>query len=351
VTLHIASVGQAFPPNYYDQETLIAALEGIWALRPREVHRLRSIHRHALVEGRYLALPLEAYAELTSFTAANKAFVEHATTLGAEALIDALDRARMVPRDIDHLVFVSVTGIATPSIDARLVNRLGLRADVKRTPMFGLGCVAGAVGVSRAADYLRAFPNQVVALVSVELCSLTLQHGDFSATNIVASGLFGDGAAAAIMVGAGRPCAGPAVVATRSIFYPDTEGLMGWDVGAEGFRVVLSAEVPRLIATALGRDVDVFLADQGLTRRDIGNYVCHVGGPHILAAVEQSLGLPERGLMLSWENLRNLGNLSSASVLLVLRDTMDQGRPKPGTFGLMMAFGPGMSAELVLLRW
>ena len=349
--MHILSVGQAFPPNYYDQETLIAALESIWALRPREVHRLQSIHRHALVEGRYLALPLEAYAELTSFTAANKAFVEHATTLGAEALIDALDRARMVPRDIDHLVFVTVTGIATPSIDARLVNRLGLRADVKRTPMFGLGCVAGAVGVSRAADYLRAFPDQVVALVSVELCSLTLQHGDFSATNIVASGLFGDGAAAAIMVGAGRPCAGPVVVATRSIFYPGTEGLMGWEVGTEGFRVVLSAEVPKLIATALGRDVDVFLADQGLTRRDIGNYVCHVGGPHVLAAVEQSLGLPERGLTLSWENLRNLGNLSSASVLLVLRDTMDQGRPEPGTLGLMMAFGPGMSAELVLLRW
>jgi alkylresorcinol/alkylpyrone synthase len=304
-----------------------------------------------LVGGRHLTLPLEAYAELTSFTSANQAFVEHATDLGAQALLDGLDRARLVPRDIDHLLFVSVTGIATPSIDARLVNRLGLRPDVKRTPIFGLGCAAGAVGVSRAADYLRAFPDQVVALVSVELCSLTLQRGDLSATNIIASGLFGDGAAAVIMVGAGRPCDGPSVVGTRSVFYPDTEGSMGWNITADGFRVVLSADVPRLIETTLGRDVDAFLADQGVTRRDVGNYVCHAGGPHVLEAVERSLGLPDRGLTLAWDSLRELGNLSSASVLLVLRDTMEGERPPPGTLGLMMAFGPGLSAELVLLRW
>jgi alkylresorcinol/alkylpyrone synthase len=349
--MHIASIGRALPPNYYDQETLIAALENIWESRPHSVRRLQRIHRNALVGGRHLTLPLEAYAELTSFTAANQAFVQHATDLGAQALLDGLDRARLVPRDIDHLLFVSVTGIATPSIDARLVNRLGLRPDVKRTPIFGLGCAAGAVGVSRAADYLRAFPDQVVALVSVELCSLTLQRGDMSATNIVASGLFGDGAAAAIMVGAGRPCDGPTVVATRSVFYPDTEGSMGWEITADGFRVVLSADVPRLIETVLGRDVDAFLADHGVTRRDIGNYVCHAGGPHVLAAVERSLGLPDRGLTLAWESLRKVGNLSSASVLFVLRDTMDGGRPPPGTLGLMLAFGPGLSAELVLLRW
>ena len=349
--MHIASVGRALPPNYYDQETLIAALESLWESRPHSVRRLPRIHRNALVGGRHLTLPLEAYAELTSFTAANQAFVEHATDLGAQALLDGLDRARLVPRDIDHLLFVSVTGIATPSIDARLVNRLGLRPDVKRTPIFGLGCAAGAVGVSRAADYLRAFPDQVVALVSVELCSLTLQRGDVSATNIVASGLFGDGAAAAIMVGAGRPCDGPTVLATRSVFYPDTERVMGWDITAEGFRVVLSGDVPKVVQAHIAEDVDAFLRDHGLTRADIASYVCHPGGPRVLEAVQRALGLPEAALAGAWESLKMLGNMSSASVLMVLRDTMADRRPAPGTHGLLLAMGPGFCSELVLLRW
>jgi alkylresorcinol/alkylpyrone synthase len=356
---HIASVGRAFPPHYYDQETLTAALKWLWASRHHSVHRLETIHRNTLVGGRHLALPLEAYAELTSFTDANAAFIRSAVDLGEEALRSALTAAALEPTDIDHVIFVSITGLATPSIDARLVNRIGLRRDVKRTPIFGLGCVAGAAGLARGADYLHGHPRQVVALVSVELCSLTLQRDDFSLRNIVASGLFGDGAAAAILVGDERAAGaagtcgppGPTIVATRSVFYPDTEHVMGWDVTSEGFRVVLSADVPKIVEARLAPDVDAFLATHGLTRADIGSYVCHPGGPHVLLAVQQSLELADEALAVTWESLRRVGNLSSASVLLVLRDTMDDHRPRAGTWGLLIALGPGFCAELILLRW
>jgi alkylresorcinol/alkylpyrone synthase len=364
---NIASVGRAFPPHYYDQETLTAALKGLWGSRAHSVHRLDTIHRNTLVGGRHLALPIEAYAELTSFTDANAAFIRSAVDLGAEALRDALAAARLAPTDVDHVIFVSITGLATPSIDARLVNRVGLRRDVKRTPIFGLGCVAGAAGLARGFDYLRGHPTEVVALVSVELCSLTLQRGDFSLRNIVASGLFGDGAAAAILVGEERAlCAagpggvddvdrarprGPSIVATRSVLYPDTEDVMGWDVTSEGFRVVLSADVPKIVEARLAPDVDAFLATHGLTRAGIGSYICHPGGPHVLLAVQRGLGLPDEALALTWESLRRIGNLSSASVLMVLRDTMDGRRPRADTWGLLIALGPGFCAELVLLRW
>lgn len=359
--MQIASVGRAFPSHYYDQETLIAALEGVWASRHHNVHRLKSIHRNALVEGRHLALPLEEYATLTTFTAANDAFIRCAVDLGAAALSDALAGAGLTPDDVDHVIFVSITGLATPSIDARLVNRLGMRRDVKRTPIFGLGCVAGAAGLARGADYLLAYPREVVALVSVELCSLTLQRGDLSFTNLIASGLFGDGAAATILVGAARPApdgagsarraAGPTIVASRSVFYRDSEDVMGWDVTAEGFRVVLSAEVPKIIAACLGADVDAFLAAHQLSRADVASYVCHPGGPHVLHAVQRGLDLDDDALAVTWESLRRIGNLSSASVLMVLRETMDAHRPAPGAWGLLLALGPGFCAELVLLRW
>ncbi len=361
----IASVGRAFPPHYYDQATLTAALKWLWASRHHSVHRLEAIHRNTLVGGRHLALPLEAYAELRSFTDANAAFVRSAVDLGEVALRDALAAAGLVPTDVDHVIFVSITGLATPSIDARLVNRLRLRRDVKRTPIFGLGCVAGAAGLARAADYLTGDPHGVVALVSVELCSLTLQRGDFSLRNIVASGLFGDGAAAAVLVGRERVVAagdhigtadgtrrpGPTIVASRSVFYRDTEDVMGWDVTSEGFRVVLSPDVPRIVEERLAADVDAFLAAQGLTRADVGSYVCHPGGPHVLLAVQRGLGLPDDALALTWDSLRRIGNLSSASVLMVLGDTMAGPRPAPGTCGLLLALGPGLCAELVLLRW
>jgi alkylresorcinol/alkylpyrone synthase len=303
------------------------------------------------VGGRHLALPLERYEELDSFAARNDAWIAAAVELGKSALEQALHRADLRPRDVDHLYFVTVTGLSTPSVDARLVNRMGLRADLKRVPIFGLGCVAGAAGLARASDAVRAFPGQVAAILAVELCSLTLQREDLSIANIIASGLFGDGAAAALIGGADRPGRGPRVLATRSIFYPDTERVMGWDVVDSGFKVVLSPQVPQLVRERVRSDVDAFLEAHRLARSGIRHWICHTGGPRVLEAFEEALELPREALRRTWDSLREVGNLSSASVLFVLRDLLDSGEARPGDLGLLIAMGPGFCSELVLLRW
>jgi alkylresorcinol/alkylpyrone synthase len=354
----VIAVGRALPRNHLDQEQVIAALRALWAARHFNVERFEELHRAVQVSGRYLALPPEEYPRLDSFARCNDAWIEAAQDLGERAVRDALARAGLGARDVDHLLFVTVTGIATPSIDARLVNRLGMKPSVKRTPIFGLGCVAGAAGLARAADYLRAFPGETALLLSVELCSLTLQREDLSVANIVASGLFGDGAAAVALAGSARgaaprgaTAAGPRVVASRSVFYPDTERVMGWDLVDSGFKVVLSAKVPELVREHLGHDVDAFLGEHGLARRDVRHWVAHTGGPKVLQAFEGALALPEGALARSWRSLRDVGNLSSASVLFVLGDLLEEAAPSPGDRGLLLAMGPGFCSELVLLAW
>jgi len=347
--MRIASVGRALPGPCHSQEELLAGLRELWSEGIRNPKRLDQIHRNVLVGGRHLALPLEEYRTLHGFRAANDAFIRCAVPLGEAAIRDALERAGLEPRDVRHLFFASVTGLATPSIDARLMTRLGLRSDVKRTPIFGLGCVAGAAGIARASDVLRAYPSEVAVLLCVELCSLTLQREDLSVPNLIASGLFGDGAAAVVLTGQDVPHAGPRILATRSVFYPGTEDAMGWEIGDTGFRVVLSAEVPR-IARGIRKDVDEFLACEGVGLDDVTHFICHPGGPRVLEAFEEALELPKQALELSWRSLREIGNLSSASVLMVLGDTLAR-EPAPGSLGLLMAMGPGFCAELVLLRW
>jgi len=346
----IAAVATAFPPHEYDQETLLRALKAAWGTQHYNLDRLDTLHRNVMVGGRRLALPLEEYSGLDTWGKANAAWIRIAQDLGAQAVAAALESAGLGVGDIDALIFVSVTGISTPSIDAMLMNRLRLPPHVKRTPIFGLGCVAGATGLVRAADHVRAFPGQVAVLLSVELCSLTIQRDDQSVPNLIATGLFGDGAAAAVVVGSDRPVSGPQIVASRAVFYPDSQHVMGWDISERGFRIVLSADVPDVVLGHLPRDVDAFLADHGLTRRDIGSWVAHPGGPKVLEAMQQALYLPAGALEASWRSLRTVGNLSSASVLMVLGDAMDR-RPPAGAYGLLLAMGPGFCSELVLLRW
>ena len=271
--------------------------------------------------------------------------------MGEAAIRDALSRASLSTEKIDSLIFVTVTGVATPSIDARLMNRLGLSPRVKRQPIFGLGCVAGAAGIARAADYVRAYPDQVAVLLSVELCSLTLQLKDFSIPNRSAAGRGGDVAAAAVVVGDEVEASGPEVLATRSVFYPDSEQVMGWEISERGFQVVLSAEVPEVVRTHLRRDVDSFLEDHGSSRAEIASWIAHPGGPRVLEAMEESLELAPGALDVTWKSLKEVGNLSSTSVLLVLEETMYRKRPDPGSLGLLLAMGPGFCSELVLLRW
>ena len=353
IALRISSVGTAFPPHYYEQDELLSALKRYWAREHHNPSRLDRLHENVLVGGRHLALPLPAYEELDGFGDANDAWLQVAQEVGAAAVTDALERSGLGPEDVDHLFTVTVTGIATPSLDARLVNRLGLRPDVRRTPIFGLGCVAGAAGIARAADWVRAWPGGIAVLLSVELCSLTMQREDLSIPNLIASGLFGDGAAAVVVAGAERETAGegPRIVASRPVFYRDTERVMGWDVSDRGFRIVLSADVPKMVERHLRADVDAFLAEHGLTRADVGSWVCHPGGPKVLLAMERALELPEGALAVTWKSLREVGNLSSTSVLLVLRETFDHHRPPPGSYGMLLAMGPGFCSELVLLEW
>jgi alkylresorcinol/alkylpyrone synthase len=351
--MKIAAVGRALPAHRYDQAAILAYLEEVWRDRPRA--RLRSLFESVRVDTRHLALPLEAYARLDTFGKANDAWIRCALELGERAIGDALMQAHLSPGDVDALFTVSVTGVASPALDARLMNRMKLRTDLKRIPIFGLGCVAGAAGVARAADYVRAFPDQVALVLSVELCSLTFQRGDASMANSISSGLFGDGAAAAIVVGAERARAlgvdGPAVAATRSVFYPDTEDVMGWRISENGFELVLAAGIPAIVREHAGHDVDRFLSDHGLSRADVTFWVCHPGGPKVLYALQDALDLDDAAVAPAWRILAEQGNLSSASVLMVLGEVLARPRPVGGAWGVMLAMGPAFCSELVLLRW
>ncbi|WP_078058489.1 type III polyketide synthase [Mycolicibacter icosiumassiliensis] len=346
-TPSLAAVAVEFPPYRYSQE------ESAQALGDFAGPEFRRFFDASGVASRHLALPLPRYAELSGFTEANDTFIDVALDLGEQALLAALDAAKVKPADVDVVVSTTVTGLAVPTLEARLATRVGLRPDVKRIPLFGLGCVAGAAGVARMYDYLRSYPDHVAALLAVELCSLTIQRDDRSMANFVAASLFGDGAAAVIATGANRrpvtPRA-PKVLATRSRLYPDTQDVMGWDIGTSGFRIKLSVDVATVVEKYLAEDVRNFLADCGMSVDDLSTYVCHPGGPKVIEAVQDALDLPANALDRTRTSLRENGNLSSVSVLDVLRATMAD-PPRPGSFGLMVAMGPGFCSELVLLGW
>ena len=349
--MQIVSATSAFPKHYYSQEMLFAALQEYWGDQLPKPEVLRRLHKNVGVNGRFLSLPIDAYPKLRGWGEANDHWIRTAQELGHCAISRATTDAGLDVRDIGALFFTSVTGICSPSIDARLINRMGLSPNIRRIPMFGLGCVAGAAGIARAADYVRAYPDQVAVILAVELCSLTLQREDMSMANLISAGLFGDGAAAVVVAGSERGLSGIKILDARSVFYPETEELMGWAVSERGFRIVLSPEVPKLIEQQLGADVDKFLADLGHRREDIGCWVLHTGGPKVLQATAAALGLENGQLAASWDCLRRMGNLSSASVLVVLEEVMKNRRPAPGTLGLLAAMGPGFCSELVALEW
>jgi len=360
VSMRIASVGTAFPPHRYPQNVITQALKERMQDKLEIPAILERLHKNCGVDYRHIMYPLDTLGTLRGFGATNDLWIKGALELGEEAIRKALDQVGLEPADISAIFFTSVTGIACPSIDARLVNRMGFPRDVKRTPIFGLGCVAGAAGISRTADYVKAYPNQYALLLSVELCSLTWQEQDYSMAHMVASGLFGDGAAAVVLAGEEtalakrprsleEPC--PRVVATRSTFYPGTEHLMGWNINQSGFNIVLSADVPELVKKQLRTTVEDFLGDNEMQMGQICSYIFHSGGPKVLQAMESSLGLPPNALAASWNSLRMRGNLSSASVLTVMQDYLQKNPGSPGCFSMMGAMGPAFCSELLLLQW
>src|SRR5690554_8192880 len=343
----IAAVAPVVPEHSYTQAQITAELTPLIARSDAKRAVLERMHTSTRIGTRHTALPLKQYRSLTSFGEANDHFIRIATDLGERAVRTALADASLTPRDVDYILFTTVTGIAAPSIDGLLVSRLGLRSDVKRMPSFGLGCVAGASGIARMHDYLSGHPTEVGVVLSVELCSLTLQRGDETMANFVASGLFGDGAAAVVMVGDQREGSGASVVATRSSYYPETRDVIGWNLRSSGFEIVLGAGVADVIERYFPVDVAGFLADNSLTIGEIDHWVAHPGGPRVLEAFADSLELPREAFNVSWESLAKVGNLSSSSVLHVLADT----HPQPGECALLFALGPGVSAEFVLLEW
>ncbi|MCS7475892.1 type III polyketide synthase [Umezawaea endophytica] len=349
----VAAVHGVLPPHRYPQRMLTDLFARLCLPDPTSRALAERLHDNTGVATRHLALPIERYPELDGFTAANDAFLSVAVDLGCEAVLGALADAGLEPEDVDLVMSTTVTGIAVPSLDSRIAARIGMRPDVKRVPMLGLGCLAGAAGVARLHDFLRGWPTSVAVLVSVELCSLTLQRQDPSTANTIAAGLFGDGAAAVVAVGADHPrsAGGPRVVDTVSHQYPDSERAMGWDVGSGGLKIVLGVEVPDLVRTYLAADVEQLLGPHGLGVDDVARWICHPGGPKVIETIQSVLALDAEDLAMTWRSLNRIGNLSSASVLHVFADTLAERPAAPGDWGVLLAMGPGFCAELVLLRW
>jgi alkylresorcinol/alkylpyrone synthase len=348
----IAAVAPVLPAHVYTQSEITAEIAPLMSSTPSRQAVIQRMHAASGIGTRHTALPLERYRELGSFRETNDIFIEVATDLAERALGAALADAGVAASEVDFVLFTSVTGISAPSIDALLVPRLGLRPDVKRLPSYGLGCMGGAAGIARVHDYLEGHPSGVGVLVSVELCSLTLQRDDETMANFVATGLFGDGAAAVVMLGDDHPrAAGPRVVATRSAIYPDTTDVIGFLVGGNGFEIVLTPGVAEVIENNFPADVAAFLEANELTVGDIAWWAAHPGGPKILEAFETSLGVPREAFARSWACLDRVGNLSSAAVLHVLADALALGSHPSGAPGLLFALGPGVSAEFVLLEW
>lgn len=347
---YILEIATALPKNIHTQAEVTSHLANRLAASDSDRAVLERIHSSARVRQRHFALPIKEYENLSSFTESNKLFSEHALALAEEATSKALKAAGIKASEVDHIFFTTVTGIAAPSLDVMLISRLGFRSDVRRTPSFGLGCVAGAAGLARVADYLVGHPNDVALVISVELCSLTIQWQDRSMANYVGTGIFGDGAATVVMVGENHPGTktGVKVLASQSALYPETQDMIGWKIGSSGLSLMLEAGVPDLISKHFGPDVDAFLLKNGLNRSDVDLWIAHPGGPKILDAFSQSLDLAEGALASSWAVLEKAGNMSSAAVLHVMSEVRNQ---PAGSIGLLFAMGPGVTCELVLLRW
>jgi len=386
----LVATAAGLPEQHYPQAELTAQIQALWAPEGVNLDRVASLHANTTIETRYTAEPLPRYLEMDGWGDLNQAYLRDAVGMAERALVALLDQVDLGFEDIAHLAFFSTTGIAVPSVDARLMNRLPFAPTLKRTPVYGLGCAAGAAGLARVSDYLVGHPTEAAIVLTVETCSLTIQPHDVSVANLIATGLFGDATAAVLIAGDEHPLAGrnasagrpaplarpthsrgdsqpvpledvavrvsgtapaPRVVGTRSVFFPGTERHMGWDVTDLGMKIVLAGDVPTTAKTGLRGPVEDFLAEHGLGIADIGRFLCHPGGPKVVDAIEEGLGLEPGRLDDTRDLLRRVGNVSSTSVLLLLDEAMRAAAEPAGTWGLVLAMGPGFGAELVLIRW
>ena len=342
----ILSAATAVPPHRLEQGATKEFARRLFAGKFRDLERLLPIFDNGLIETRYTCQPLEWFGQEWPFPERNDLYIEHALELSEKAARRCLDRAAVKPEEVGALFFVSTTGISTPSLDAKLLFRLGLDPHLKRIPVWGLGCAGGAAGVARAADYARAYPEELALVIVVELCSLTFQVGDVSKSNVVAASLFADGAAA-VLLGAGE---GPEVLGSHSTTWPGTEDVMGWDLMETGLKVRFARSVPQIVRTHTRATIEEACEKHGINLEDLRHLVVHPGGVKVLEAYEEALALERGSLDLSREILRGYGNMSSASVLFVLERFLESCPTGNGECGSISALGPGFSAEHVLFR-
>jgi alkylresorcinol/alkylpyrone synthase len=340
----ILSVATALPPYRVGQEEAKTFARSMFSRREGDFERLLPIFDNVNVDYRHFCVPVEWFEEDHSFPEKNALYVEHALNLSEKAARRVLGRAD--PEDVGAIFFVSTTGLSTPSLDAKLIFRLGLSEHTRRIPIWGLGCAAGAAGLARAAEYARLYPGQLVLLVAVELSGLTFQRGDLSKSNLVSTSLFADGAAA-VLLGAGS---GPEVLGGYSTTWPGTEDVMGWELVETGLKVQLSRSVPTIVREKFRDNVEEACGSLGLDFEEIKHFVLHPGGSKVLDAFEDVLDLEAGGLTTSRDVLRECGNMSSVTVLFILERFLESGEFAKGDLGVLSAMGPGFSAEHVFFR-
>ncbi|GKV69441.1 putative chalcone synthase [Sporosarcina sp. NCCP-2716] len=354
----ILSVSTELPPNLIKQDEAVELSRSIFSGRFKDIERLLTVFQNGDIEQRNVCMPLDWYGKDHDFEERNELYISHAVEFGTKAVRSCLTSSfldRPVKADeIDAIIFVSSTGIATPSIEARIMNKLPFRDDVKRIPLWGLGCAGGASGLSRAFEFTKAYPEANVLVLAVELCSLTFQKDDYSKSNLVGVSLFSDGIACALIAGDDSSLKTerirPSILGTTSKLMPDSEDVMGWNVKNSGLYVVFSKSIPAIITEWLGPFVHQFLAEYGLSDRDITRFVAHPGGKKVLQAYEDALHFDSSMTEISRNVLRMNGNMSSPTVLYVLMEFMEA-EPQAGEYGILAALGPGFSGELQLLKW
>jgi alkylresorcinol/alkylpyrone synthase len=352
----LVAVATAVPPHVVRQKDARGFAEILFADTLRIDPRLLEVFENAEIEKRHTSAPLEWFGEKHTFAERNALYVETAVKLGTEVTKRVLERAGLSPSDIDHVIFVSTTGISTPSIDALVANRIGFRPNFRRTPLWGLGCAGGAAGLAHARDFALAHPDTRVLVIALELCTLTFLNGDLSKRNLVAASLFGDGAAAVVVEGSSVPRHGGgsgralALCASQSTLWKDTVDVMGWELEESGLRVVFSRSIPHIVIEHVRPSLTAFLAEQQLTLNDIRHVIAHPGGIKVLRAYMEALELDASALAHAHDVLRGYGNMSSPSCLFVLERFLDAGDIAAGDHGVVMALGPGFSSEYVLVR-
>ncbi|MDP9146837.1 MAG: type III polyketide synthase [Acidobacteriota bacterium] len=345
----IAATATALPPHTITRNDVKYYMGRVFDIPERKLEAMMSIVDNARVHNRHAIFPIEYTVEPRALSKTNQEYMEHAIKLGQEAAEKCLERAGLKPTDIDLIITVSCTGFMIPSLDAHLIHLMGFRSNIRRMPFTELGCAAGAMSLARAADFLKVKPDGNVLIIAVELPSLTFQRKDISQANLISSILFGDGAAAVVV--SGKPVRGPRILFSETYTFPDSLGAMGFDLRDSGFHILLAKDVPEMIGEKIAGLVDGFLERCGKKREDIKGWILHPGGARLLGNVETKLGLNSTDTQPSWDVLANVGNLSSATILFILQEWLEKRPLKAGEYAVLAAFGPGFSAEFLLLQW